>query len=424
VGSSRFPAYADFRDRGLAALRRDQDGDVSLDRGPRSSDRVLRVQIVQKGNVLSSSCDPAFAPPKNEDGNVDDLENMPIEQQILQARNAIFDEELHSELHREARNLVNQGVRCIGDFIQVPYEADKHLEIDLLDHEKGLLGASQNENTIANAIAIALRILLSHAHRQNLHQRSQPPPPITDSKRPRPIYSILKPIIENIRHRSDVRSLRDRLSNLTTTLKQAGLPLDIDHTATTLNIPPSLSLTRKDEALVTDSLLNALTSPLRTSINMKLPSRQTSLNIDVHTNLFPPTLGTEFRTTMTTSVSNFYMSNLPETMPFSTLTDLEEHITHLLTLDLVTLVNASDQAWEVVNPYIGSISQTTEGKDGKLGTMSLRLSFEADRALLLEWQSRKEDEEEVRRGTARWEGDKGEKVLMDVVRELGESVVS
>jgi len=90
----------------------------------------------------------------------------------------------------------------------------------------------------------------------------------------------------------------------------------------------------------------------------------------------------------------------------------------------VTLVIASDQAWEVVNPYIGSISQTTEGKDGKLGTMSLRLSFEADRALLLEWQSRKEDEEEVRRGTARWEGDKGEKVLMGVVRELGESVVS
>jgi len=422
VGSSRFPAYADFRDRGLAALRRDQDGDVSLDRGPRSSDRVLRVQIVQKGNVLSSSYDSGFVPPKNKDDIVDDLEDMPIEQQIFQARNAIFDEELLSELHREARNLVNQGVRCIGEAVQVPYEADKYIEIDLLD--RGLVGASHNNNNIADAIAIALRILLSHAHRQNLHRRSQPPPPITDTKRPRPVYPILKPIIENIRHRSDVQSLRERLSDLTATLKQAGLPLDIDHTATTLNIPPSLSLTRKDEALVTDSLLNDLTSPLRTSINMHLPSHQTSLRIDVHTNLFPPTLGTEFRTTMTTSLSNFYMSSLPETLQFSTLADLEEHINHLLTLDLVTLVIASDQAWEVVNPYIGSISQTTEGKDGKLGTMSLRLSFEADRALLLEWQSRKEDEEEVRRGTARWEGDKGEKVLMGVVRELGESVVS
>jgi len=379
---------------------------------------------VQKGNVFSSSCDPGFVPPKNEDGNMDDLEDKPIEQQILQARNAIFDEELHSELHREARNLVNQGVRCIGDTIQVPYEADKHLEIDLLDREKHLIGASQDNNNIADAIAIALHILLSHAHRQNLHRRSQPPPPITDGKRPRPVYPILKPIIENIRHRSDVHSLRDRLSDLTATLKQAGLPLAIDHTPTTLNIPPSLSLTRKDEALVTDSLLNALTALLRTSIKMHLPSRQTSLQIDVHTNLLPPTLGTEFRTTMTTSVSNFYISNLPETLQFSTLTDVEEHITHLLTLDLVKLVTASDPAWEVVNPYIGSISRTANDRDGKLGSMSLRLSFGAYRALILEWQSRKEDEEEVKSGMARWEGDKGGRELMDVVRELGESVAS
>jgi len=377
---------------------------------------------VQKGNVLSSSYDSGFVPPKNKDDIVDDLEDMPIEQQIFQARNAIFDEELHSELHREARNLVNQGVRCIGEAIQVPYEADKHLEIDLFD--RGLVGASHNNNNIADAIAIALRILLSHAHRQNLHRRSQPPPPITDSKRPRPVYPILKALIENIRHRSDVQSLRERLSDLTATLKQAGLPLDIDHTATTLNIPPSLSLTRKDEALVTDSLLNALTAPLRTSIKMHLPSRQTSLQIDVHTNLLPPTLGTEFRTTMTTSVSNFYMSNLPETLQFSTLTDVEEHITHLLTLDLVKLVTASDPAWEVVNPYIGSISWTANDRDGKLGSMSLRLSFGAYRALILEWQSRKEDEEEVKSGMARWEGDRGGRGLMDVVRELGESVAS
>lgn len=389
---------------------------------------------MHKGKVLSSSFDPGFVPPKNIDGNPDDLEDMPIEQQILQARNAIFDEELHSELHREARNLINQGVRCIGDTIQVPYEADKHLEIDLLDCKKDLAGASHDDNNMADAIAIALRILLSHAHRQNLHQRSQQPPPMTDSKRPRPVYPILKPIIENIRHRSDIQSLREHLSSLTATLKQAGLPLDIDHTAASLN----LSLPRKDEALVTDRLLNALTSPLHTSINMHLPSQQTSLHIDIHTNLLPPTLGTEFRTTTTTRVPNFYMSSIPNTMPFSTLADLEEHITHLLTLDLVTLVMASDEAWEVVNPYIGSVSQTTQGADGKLGSMSLRLSFGADGALLLEWQSRKEDEDEVKSGSRRWgegaveegavegevteEGDKGDRGLMDTVRQLGKSI--
>ena len=411
-----FPAYADFRDRGMAALRRDDDGDVSLDRGTRASDQVVRVRITQKDRVLRSSCLSNSGPLKNKEP----IEDMPIERQILQARNSIFDEELHTELHREARNLVNQGVRCFGDVIQLPYEADKQIEIDLVDHEQDLIEASGDDRDIATATGIALRILLSHAHRQNLHRRSQPPAPITDGKRPRPIYAMLKPIVENIRHRSDVQSTKEFLLGLTVSLHCAKLSFDTTQTATPIHIPPDLSIFQKGEPPLTDLLLNALTSPLHTSINLDLPSRELSLEIDIFTNLFAPTLGTEFRTTITSHAPNAIIASIPPSMQSTTCNELEEHIIHILVLVLVSVIDASDKAWEIVNPHTGSLSRNGRDSEGKLQITSLRVFFQA-RKLELEWQRRKEGIDVVQQGLESWRGDdKGGRGFMDVVKGLAE----
>ena len=411
-----FPAYADFRDRGMAALRRDGDGGVSLDRGTRASDQVLRVRITQKGRVLGSSCLSDSSPVKNEDN----IKDMPIERQILQARNSIFDDELHAECHREARNLVNQGVRCSGNVIQLPYEADKQIEIDLVDHEQDLIEASDDDRDIATATGIVLRILLSHAHRQNHHRRSQPPPPITDGKRPRPIYAILKPIVENNRHRSDIQSTKHFLAELTFSLRRAKLSFDTTQTATPIHIPPDLSIFKKGEPPLTDLLLNALTSPLHTSINLDLPSGQISLKIDVFTNLFAPTLGTEFRTTITSHALDATIASIPPSMQFTTCNELEEHIIHILVLDLVSVIDASDKEWEIVNPHTGSLSKSGRDSEGKLRITSLRAFFE-NRKLGLEWQRRKEGVEGVQQGLESWKGgDEGGRGFMDVVKGLAE----
>ncbi|KAL9125354.1 MAG: hypothetical protein Q9175_008090, partial [Cornicularia normoerica] len=174
-------SHADFRDRGLAALRRDVDGNVSLDRGLRSSgDQTLRIRILQQGKPIASST-------KDSKGTSEDHS---VTQEILQARNSIFDEELHLELHREARNLVNQGVRCNGGRVLLPYEKDKQLEIDLVSLEDEDVEAPAGDGTIADAIVLSVRILLSHAHRQNLHRRSQIPPPLRETKPARPTYAL------------------------------------------------------------------------------------------------------------------------------------------------------------------------------------------------------------------------------------------
>ena len=387
---------------------------MSIDKGSRSTDRVLRVQIVHKGRTLSTS----YLPESGSGDQEDEDEDMPIERQILQARNNIYDEELHSELHREARNLMNQGVRCVDDMIQLPYGADKQIEIDLIDCEVDQVTTSQDENSIATALAVALRILLSHAHRQNLHRRSQPPPPIMEGKRPRPVYPILKPVIENIRHRSDAQSVQAFLAGLTASLHRASLSFATKQAATSLNIPPRLSVSRKGEPPLTDTLLNALTSPLQTSIDLHLPSRQASLKIDIHTNLFPPILGTEFRTISSPGAQDSPLCSLPESMHFTCCDEIERHVLHVLVLDLVFVVVADDKTWEIVDPYTGSLSRQMRNKEGKFGSTSLRVYFEAGQ-LGLEWQRREEGEEELQRGQKRWtEGDVAKEDFMKVVHDL------
>ena len=47
-------AHSSFRDRGLGALRRDEDGDISLDCGMKAVDGRLRIRILQSGRPLST----------------------------------------------------------------------------------------------------------------------------------------------------------------------------------------------------------------------------------------------------------------------------------------------------------------------------------------------------------------------------------
>ena len=183
-------AHADFRDRGLGALRRDEDGNLSLDRGIRSGQyKRLRVRILQRGTPIASSTEKLQ---DNEEGSA-------IARQILQARDSIFDEELHMEIHREARNLLSQDVQCKGSKVLIPFERDKQVEVDLVDAEHDDDESQLGSHIASDTILIALRLLLSQAHRQNLRNRSQVPPPLRgEGTRPRPVYAILKPIMETL----------------------------------------------------------------------------------------------------------------------------------------------------------------------------------------------------------------------------------
>lgn len=411
-------AYSDFRDRGLAALRRDVDGMIKLDRGLRFSDRTLRVQVVQKGKVLESS-----ALLKHVESNPEDMvEDQPIEKQILQARNSIYDEELHSELLREARTLVNQDVKCVGETIQLSYEGDKQIHIDLVDDDGQPTQGTPNNSGISDAIAIALRILLSHQHRQNLRRRSQPPPPIIDTKPPRPFYPILKPIIEHMRHRANLRLVKELLTELASSFHRAGLSLDIEYPTSTINLPANLSISKNSTPPATELLLKALTNPLSSSLNLRLPSQRTSLRIELQTNLFPPSFGTVYHITISSPPHDSLVTKVPSTMEFTTLADLEEHMLYILALELVSLIHESDNAWEIVTAETGSLSRTFIRANGDVSSVSIRIHV-AKQLIFLAWRKRTDGisiEGSSQQGMERWEGtEMDQRAFMDLIKDMG-----
>ncbi|KAL9008324.1 MAG: hypothetical protein Q9173_006535, partial [Seirophora scorigena] len=133
-----------------------------------------------------------------------DDETPPLTDLLTRARNSLFDEELHHELQRESRSLINQGVRSVGNAIRFPLKDNSEIEVDLQSagEAKGLL---EGDSAIPTAIAMTLRILLSHAHRWNHRLRSRPPPPISDNPTPRRVYPLLRPIIEFNQHDTAIK---------------------------------------------------------------------------------------------------------------------------------------------------------------------------------------------------------------------------
>ena len=322
--------------------------------------------------------------------------NMPIEKLILQARNSIFDEELYHELNREACNLANQGVRCIGDAISLPYGAERQIEIDLTPIGVTDIETSQDNSSnigrntptsdiiIIKSISMSLRILLSHAHNQNLARRSQPPPPIRETKTSRPIYAILKPTLEMIRHRSDVQDMRAFLGNLRKTFLEASLNFKIEDS----NIAPDLkNLPTSATSIttsVTDALVDFFTAPFRSSMTILCPSSFTSIKIEVHTNFFPPTFGTSYHATIISFPPTSPLADLPQIMQFSTTSTLENHILHLLTLDLVWLIftsPGSNSNWATVSFHEGRL--VSKSRERKI-TRTFTILVEKDR-LTLAW---------------------------------------
>ena len=345
-------SYADFRDRGLAALRRDANGNVSLDRGFRSSgDQILRVRILQQGKPITSSTNGG------KHTSEDDL----VTKEILKARNSIFDEELHHEIHREARNLVNQGVRCIGGRVLLPFESDKQIEIDLVSLEDEDPEATAGDSTITDAIALSLRILLSHAHRQNLHKRSQIPPPLRETKPPRPFYALLRPIIEHLQHQSQVASLQHFLQNLHDTLSAARLPFSFTPPIPPHNLAATAPTSANPTKSVVETLLQSLTSPLHSTTTLHLPTTATATataTIDIHTTLLPPHHTTTY--TLTTHASP-QSTAPPSPTHLPTLPALTTHLLPTLTLSILEHTTATFPPWHAPpTPHSSTLSRTKD----------------------------------------------------------------
>lgn len=323
---------------------------MQLDRGVLSKDRILRIRVLANGNAISSH------------GKLPEQasEDTPVEKLILKARNSIFDEELHYELHREARNYANQGIRCIGDKILLPYENEKQIEIDILSSTDEELPPC-SEDLVSSTIAISLRILLSHAHRQNLRRRSQRPPVIKEGETPRPIYSILKPIVENLQHLSTLKQLKQFLDRLSETLSAAALSLKIEVPTTRYKLPSKTSSVAMSS---TEALVSVLTVPLRSAFTIHLPSSKTTIKLETVTSFQPLVSGTNFQISVLVSSpgSNISTSSIPTSSFFQ----LKDNFLHLVKLDILEYLVSRGDGWKTTLVHAGQIKRLREGRQERI----------------------------------------------------------
>jgi mediator of RNA polymerase II transcription subunit 17, fungi type len=201
-------ASADFKDRGLAALRRGDGGKITLDKGMASSDdKMIRVRMQKHGIITGSSSITTW---DDEDGSIQTL--------ILRARNSIYEEELFYELSREARLLASKGVRTLDDTLIISLNDNEQIMIDLLslneNHDILADSIQSPDSQYAEGIVLSLRILLSYGYRQTLKRRAAPPPPLTERKRPTPVHFILRLIMQHLTHQAELQNLSNLMQRI------------------------------------------------------------------------------------------------------------------------------------------------------------------------------------------------------------------
>lgn len=277
-----------FQSRSLAALRRKPDGGIVLDQGlADSAAKAVRVQIYTDGALTGSALIPKLV-----------SEDAAVERLILQARDTIYEAELYQELGREARTLTSLGVITVGDIICCQLTSAKKLNLELVPLEDDLGTAEKKpDDDVAEGVGLALRLLLSYAHRQNLRQRSQPPPPISKQRRITPPYALLRPLITRTHHQETVTSLNSLLQSLNGTFENAGIRNVAFSMKTKHNPPPNNSTPPKSTS---ELVIESLTDQLEGEATLQITSEQ-MFQIQFRTRMYP-IAGTDFRVTTTTGV--------------------------------------------------------------------------------------------------------------------------
>ncbi|KXG48501.1 Mediator complex, subunit Med17 [Penicillium griseofulvum] len=360
-----------FRDRGLASLRRAEDGALLLDEGlVPSKARYVRVRVIQDGRLSGSSKPTRSA--FDGDGTIED--------RILQARDTVYEDELFHELVREARAIASFGVTTRQNLIQIPASDNLEILLDLVDTDENALqpqqDISQQGSCLAEGLAHTIRILLAYAHRQNLRRRTLLPLPLTPKTRSIPEHQLIRPALAYIKHMSDVRWLQSLLNDLFGVLQSANL----NPPAYTAKIFSTGRLT--SPAPTVETIVGQFLTPLLSTFNGKILTPRGSFSISIHTNLSSPPFGTIFDV-------SFNMPKYPDLGSPGKLSHREEveaAITHLLLLDVVFTISSKngspksesdkDQAkctWEAIYPQHGELL-LSPSKSEKRKKMKIDLS--------------------------------------------------
>lgn len=260
-------------------MRRGENGSVQLDCGRLGgvSERLV-ITYEKDGQVAGRSELPAQT-----------TDNAPLEARVLEARNTIFSQELWHELQREARSLAAYDVKPQGSKLTCALDPTSNITVEFvtLGDSPSLPDNSLPNNNIAEAISLALHILLSYSHRLNELMRIRPMPPHIPRSRGQQ-SALLRPIIGRMMSTRNTRSCVEYVGSLIQALQKAGLPANFTLHTPKSSVLDSFAPQGPNQASGAQTLIRNMLQPLDFNVKLSLLPEM-NLTIRGRTFLFPVT---------------------------------------------------------------------------------------------------------------------------------------
>ncbi|KAK5108370.1 hypothetical protein LTR62_008400 [Meristemomyces frigidus] len=260
----------EFSRRGIAALNSGKDGEIVLERGIGSRPKGLRVSVRRGGEVVGTS----------RLADVDSEDEVALETRIRRARDSLFDEELFHEMVRESRLQSDLGVGMQGDTICFsPGGAGSQgkmevlFELVSLEEDWSTQEDAGDEGRLAQAVALASRLLLGQAHRDRLRKRADVPAPMSEhDEGDRPLLPILRPIMAFVMHRTAMHECNAYSERMTAMLADAKIEHDCERAVFNL---PGLGEMAKVEPVI-----QALMQPWRSEAKITIGSASNTITAE------------------------------------------------------------------------------------------------------------------------------------------------
>jgi mediator of RNA polymerase II transcription subunit 17 len=344
-------------------LRRNPDGSIFLDQGLTGAEpKALRVRIRDSsGEYTGSSRTPLPLP-----------EDAPIESTVSQARNVIFDAELWQDINRESRSLASYGVRADDDTVTCVLTPHKTVVIDLvpLREAQDLVEKyDKTDDKIAEGVCLALHIFLSISHRQKYRRRTQPPPPISNSKQANPPYDLLRPLLTRMNHQFTLTSIHNLLQPLCNVFSFA----KISPKPTYNIVPTPLNVFMLKGNSPTEIAVISLTDRLESITTFKV-TEQTTIILKSTTVMFPVCATTHSTTISPESSLNITCKPPPRGDSWDR---IEEYLLYATSCALASSFTESSSLGTETNPWKSTIAADAIYKqnDDVLGGQATQLMF-------------------------------------------------
>jgi mediator of RNA polymerase II transcription subunit 17 len=356
-------ASGQFKARGLAPLRMDKEGSIILDPALALKPKTLRVRISDNGAIKGTSHLPTL----------DDGTSLGIEKSIKLARESLFEEELYHEITMENRQLSAYGVELRNSVIhlKVPGSGHQTILIDCITRDDDIASSQDHsQDSLAQSVAEALRLLLTHEHHMRLYRRSQIPPPMTQHKRQPPMPPLLRTLLAMFSHLNAVDAVKNYFDVVVKTFKSAGLDTTVQMTRETSweKLTKIIGESTREDVSATDQVFEAFVKPFDGLASLSLPNGTASEKLTVATRTYigPPTFGTEFKVTLPSSLVSV-LNLAPDQkrdFKFSSADEVESYIDWILSLDLShTLLHKAFAGKAAIKSKEPRVTVST--KDGK-----------------------------------------------------------